>query len=391
MTRRSIVALGVTQCLNWGVLYYAFGALLIPVQRDLGVSQSVVAAAFSLGLLVSAAIAPWMGRLCDRGHGVRAMRWGAIAAALLLWAWALVPHVATLYLVWAGLGVCMAATLYEPAFAIVGRSLRDPRDRLRALSAVTVLGGLASTALLPATAFVIDRWNWRTATAVLGAVMAASAALTVALRRCEVLRTPAPAAADTNPVSSPRPRLGVVIALFSLASFSAAAFAATAVAAFAERGLTPTVAATMVGLFGVLQLPGRLILMSGLQFSASRLAIASLSAQAVGLAVIAAAPLGVIAVGVALLAIGNGVMTLVRPHLVQTTFGMSGAGERNGAIARGQHVARAFGPIAAAGLASYIGYQLTFVIMALALGGLAACWRAAINPLEPHMVEQEIL
>ena len=44
------------------------------------------------------------------------------------------PAVLTLYIVWAGIGVCMAATLYEPAFVIVGRAYDDPTRRLRALA-----------------------------------------------------------------------------------------------------------------------------------------------------------------------------------------------------------------------------------------------------------------
>ena len=37
MTSRAIVALGIGQCVNWGVLYYAFGVLLVPLERDLGI------------------------------------------------------------------------------------------------------------------------------------------------------------------------------------------------------------------------------------------------------------------------------------------------------------------------------------------------------------------
>jgi MFS family permease len=391
MTRGSIAALGVVQCLNWGVLYYAFGALLMPVQQDLGVSQPVVAGAFSLGLLISATLAPRIGRLCDAGHGLRAIRVGALVAAALLWLWALAPHVVILYVVWAGLGACMAATLYEPAFAIVGQSIRDPRARLRALSAVTVFGGLASTALLPATALLIDRWHWRASVAVLGVTMVGSAALTLIVRRSQPAGRAPILESRAQSETVHRPRLRAVAVLFSVASLSASAFAASAVAAFVERGLTPTVAATLTGLFGLLQLPGRLMLMYGPQYRAARLAIVSLSAQALGLGMIAAAPIAAIPLGVALLALGNGVLTLVRPHLVQSMFGMTEAGAHNGTIARGQQFARAIGPMAAIGLASYVGYQLTLVILAVALGTLTASLHAAIDQFESSTVEQEAL
>ena len=51
MTTRAILAIGVGQLVNWGVLYYAFGVLMLPLERDLGVARWVVAGAFSLALL----------------------------------------------------------------------------------------------------------------------------------------------------------------------------------------------------------------------------------------------------------------------------------------------------------------------------------------------------
>ena len=56
---------------------------------------------------------------------------------------------------WAALGLCMAAILYEPVFAIVGRAFADPEGRLRAIATVTVMGGLASTAFLPGTSALV--------------------------------------------------------------------------------------------------------------------------------------------------------------------------------------------------------------------------------------------
>ena len=66
----------------------------------------------------------------------------------------------------------MAAILYEPVFAIVGRAYDDPQGRLRAIATVTVTGGLASTAFLPGTAALIARFEWRGAIVALGVIMA---------------------------------------------------------------------------------------------------------------------------------------------------------------------------------------------------------------------------
>src|SRR6187401_240362 len=91
MSRQALVVLGIGQCLNWGILYYAFAVLLLPVARELGVDEWVVTGAFSLGLLVSAGCAPRIGRWADEGHGGAVLQWGGFGAAALLAFWALVP------------------------------------------------------------------------------------------------------------------------------------------------------------------------------------------------------------------------------------------------------------------------------------------------------------
>src|SRR5512134_2930530 len=116
MTPRAVAALGIGQCVNWGVLYYAFAVLVVPIGRELAVPTWVVTGAFSVALLLSGAMAPAVGRWIDEGHGAAVMRAGGIAAAALMIAWTLMPGVLALYVVWAGLGLCMAATLYEPVF-----------------------------------------------------------------------------------------------------------------------------------------------------------------------------------------------------------------------------------------------------------------------------------
>src|SRR5688500_14864475 len=91
VTARAIWAIGCGQLVNWGVLYYAFGVLLLPVEESLGAPRWLVAGAFSLGLLISAIAAPSVGRLADRGQGPAVMQAGGLIAAGLLIAWALVP------------------------------------------------------------------------------------------------------------------------------------------------------------------------------------------------------------------------------------------------------------------------------------------------------------
>lgn len=374
MTPLSVLAIGFGQLVNWGVLYYAFGVLLVPVEQSLDAPRWLVAGAFSLGLLVSAFAAPVVGRLADRGQGPAVMQAGGFIAAGLLIAWALVPTIGMTYLVWAALGLCMAAVLYEPVFAIVGRAFSDAPMRLRAIATVTVMGGLASTAFLPGTALLIDRAGWRGAVIVLAVILAATTIVVSRLSfrgltwsrehmRDAIFATPATA--------QPHETAGVnrVVGIFAMSSLVNSALSANLVAALIDRRLSPGLAATMAGLFGVMQLPGR-VLMTSRSFSPGpfRLLLVSFSLQIAGLvALIVEGRRAWLWLGVMVFACGAGLTTLARPYLVLHVYGVERAGQINGAVARGQQLARAAGPVSAAALAAAAGYSSVFAALAALL------------------------
>jgi MFS family permease len=393
----SVAALGIGQCLNWGVLYYAFAVLVLPLERELHVSTWTVTGAFSLALLVSAAAAPTIGRWADHGRGPMVMELGGVGAGIVLVGWTLFPGVLVLYLAWALLGLCMAATLYEPAFVIVGRAFDDPLRRLRALAAVTLFGGVASTVFLPGTAFLANALGWRGAVIVLAAVLLLSTGVTrvFVFRRIPVSPRsvcPPPSTAIGTGGSSHSLPFDFVVACFALASFTTAGFTANLVPALGQQGASPGSAALLGGLMGVMQLPGRALLMNGIITGApARLVAFSLTLHAVGLGAIAAAPsVWVIAAGTMTLALGAGLTTLVRPHVVQTMFAAGGGGYVNGRLARYQQLARAAGPLTIAWLGSVAGYAAVFasiagafVLMALISQGVLSGVHHATIPSEP--------
>jgi len=53
MTRRAVWTVGLGQCVSWGVVYYAFGVIVVPIEREFGAERWVVVGAFSLALLAS--------------------------------------------------------------------------------------------------------------------------------------------------------------------------------------------------------------------------------------------------------------------------------------------------------------------------------------------------
>jgi hypothetical protein len=377
MTRRAVVALGIAQCINWGVLYYAFTVLVVPVSTDLGVSPWVVTGAFSLALLVSALLSPTVGSWIDRGHGPAMMRAGGWSAAALLLLWAGVPGLASLYVVWLGLGASMAMTLYEPAFAIVARAQADPAQRLQALALVTVFGGVASTVFLPSTDVVVRTLGWRSAVVGLAIAVAVSTLLTQTLVLVELQAArpvDQPAREAPSRLDDEAGHLFAwAVLTFAFASFASAGLTANLVPALAERHVSPATTALLGSAFGAMQLPGRLLLSAGALSSApARLIVVSLVLQAAGLVgVTLASSVPWVAAGLMIFAVGAGLATLARPHFTQTCFGVERSGYLNGRLARWQQLARAAGPIAAAALAAGIGYGAVVGVFGVGFVALA--------------------
>lgn len=386
MQPRAVWAIGVGQLINWGILYFAFSVLMIPLEEAFVAPRWIVAGAFSFGLLVSAAAAPTVGRLTDRGQGPAVMRAGGLLAGALLIAWAAVPTLWMTYMIWGSLGLCMAAILYEPVFAIVGKAFADPDGRLRAIATVTVMGGLASTAFLPGTQALVLRFGWRGAVVVLGIGLAVTS-LIVSQIAFRDLAWSAQSLRDAltgheSRAVVPLHGLSRLALIFAISIVVNAAVASNLVAALIDRGLAPTLAATVAGTFGIMQLPGRL-LMTNRSFTPHPLSllIFSFAMQVVGLITLMVHGTAAMWLGVILFASGAGLTTLARPFLVLHEYGPDNAGYANGVIARSQQLARAAGPVAAAAMAGATGYGPVFATC----GGLlvAAVLVSVTSPAKP--------
>jgi len=355
---------------NWGVLYFMYSVLLVPLAQAFDEPRWLVAGAFSLGLLVSAITAPAIGRLADRGHGPAVIQAGGLCAAVLLVVWAAVPHIVTTYLVWALLGVCMSAILYEPVFAIVGRAFSDANDRMRAIATVTVMGGLASSIFLPGTAALVTWWGWRGAVMAIAGLMALA---TIVVGRiafsdhewsASTIRDSLRGNHVEGDASVELHELNRLVVVFAVSALVNSAIATNLVAALIEGGFAPTLAATVAGLFGWMQLPGRL-LMTSPRFTPSPigLVVFSFALQVAGLMALMFHSHAALVGGVLVFAAGAGLTTLARPYWVLQKYGAQHAGFANGVISRAQQLARAAGPVSAAALAESRGYGLVFALL----------------------------
>ena len=157
--RWTVARLGCAQTLAWASTYYLPAMLAVPMARDLGVATSMVFAAFSLALLVSALLGPLAGRAID-GHGGRPVLVGTnlwFAASLAGMGMAEGP--VGLFAAWALMGVAMGSGLYEAAFAtlvrLYGQGARG------AITGITLIAGFASTVGWPRSAWMELQWGWR--------------------------------------------------------------------------------------------------------------------------------------------------------------------------------------------------------------------------------------
>ena len=371
-----VAAVSVTETVTWGIIYYGFPVFLRPMEQDLGASRVAITAAFSIGLGVAALAALPVGRWIDRHGGRGLMTAGSCLATLLTFAWARVESLPALYAVWFLMGLAMAATLYEPAFAIVVSWFREGRDR--ALLIVTLVAGFASTIFMPIEAWLLTRIGWRSALTLLAVVLAV---ITIPIHALVLRRgrtTTRPAAGE-SPSAVPGMTLAeaartvvfwVLAIAFFVGNFATAAVSVHLIPYFVERGYSATVAAAVIGWMGAMQVPGRLLFVPISVWLGARWMVASVFfGQAVGLAQL---PL-ISVIGTALpfivvMGASNGMSTLSRATSLAQIFGARHYGAISGAVALGANGARAIGPVGASLLLLALGdYPSVFWAFAASL------------------------
>ena len=164
-----VAALGVAQIVSWGTLFYSIAVLGAAMRAELGVSDALLFGAFSAGLFVSGAASPAVGRWIDaRSRAAPRSRCGSCTAAFALALLAFAQGPATLIAGFLVAGAAMALTLYDPAFATL--HVMSGALYRRAVTALTLFGGFASTVFWPLALALQQGFGWRTAFGVFAAL-----------------------------------------------------------------------------------------------------------------------------------------------------------------------------------------------------------------------------
>jgi MFS family permease len=382
---RAVAVLGVRQIIAWGTIFYS-PVLTVPlIAADRGWSLSFTMAGFSLALLTAGTVSRFVGTMVDRHGGHRVMPAGSLIGAIGLLALAHADNPVAYLAVWMLLGAGIAASLYDPAFATLGRIFGTAARR--PITVLTLAGGFASTVGWPATHLLIGAVGWQGTYLVYAALLAFVCAPlhAFALPRSRAVMD-LPKSGEPGKLSGPLPARGLafvlVAAAFATYAFVPSALSAHLLAIFERSGIAPATVILIGALFGPSQVTARL-----LEFTfgghAHPLAIARFAAA---LLIVAFALLAVFGLSTAtavafsvMFGASNGLITISRGAVPLALFGSAGYGRLLGRIAGPWLVMQAAAPLVLAFAAEHASDRaalaLTAVFALIALACFAAIRR----------------
>jgi predicted MFS family arabinose efflux permease len=366
-----VLQLGVTQVISWGILYYAFGVMAPQIGADLHLSPAWLYGAFSWAVLVAGLAALPVGALIDRHGGSRVMAAGSLVAAAGLCVLARSDGAGSYYLAWSIIGLGMAMSLYEAAFATLNRSLREASRS--AISNVTLLGGLASTVFWPLTAWLLGRLDWRGiclvfALALLAVCLPLHAMLDDGNGRAALASHKMKEKDFSLAQSVAHPVFWLLAGVFAMHAFIFSALSVHLIPLIRKFGQPEQLVVGLAAFIGPMQVLGRLI---------ERMLAGHVTPQVVGVFTVGGLPAalavlylaGTSAGGVilfcALYGMSNGVLTILRGTLPQAIFGHTHYGAIAGALAAPSLIAKSAAPLLMALLLTDTDYHFL-------LGGLLA-------------------
>lgn len=336
-------------------------------------------------VLVSGLAGLALGRALDRFGARVLMSLGSMLSGLSLLALSRVHTLVSFDLLWTiGLGIGTALTYYPVSFTVVANWF--DRRRAAALSLLTFLGALASPIAYPLAGWSIAALGWRETLVVLAGIQLLIA---LPLHAIVIRRHPedlglhpdgAKAAGDWTPQSGVKfaraarsAPFWVVTGALSLAYFASTVILLEHIAYLISRGYAPTLVASIVGLLGIVYLPGRWligILSARVETSTLLAAAFVLEAAGVGLLMTARDVTAVVAY-VALFGLGYGATAPLRGAIVAERFGR----RDYGTIFAGQNaivaVASALGPLVVGRMIDVSGYGNAFLACIAAFAAAA--------------------
>ena len=338
--------------LTWGTLWYSAALLLPLLAQARGWSITLVMSGISVGLLAGGFASPKIGKAIDKFGGHYVMAAGSLLGATGLAALPFATHPALYFVIWIGLGVAMAANLYDPAFATLTRIFGA--DARKQITLLTLMGGFASTVSWPSTHLLLGITDWRGTYFIYAAIMALVVAPLHAFAVPRI-KAKAPAPVEGAKVPAVLASKGLVFFLvacaFATFMFAQSGMLTHMLLIYERMGVGRGTAVFIGALFGPAQVFARICELAVARHThplhVARFAAALLIAAfgvfaAFGISAVTAA------IFVLLFGAANGLMTIARGTLPLALFGPKGYGHLVGRLAAPALAVQAAAPIAMA-------------------------------------------
>ncbi len=353
-----ISALGVMQIFTWGSSYYLLAVLAGPIAADTGWPLPWIFGALSAGLLVAGFASPWIGARIGHSGGRAVLAGGCALLALGL---AIIGLAGTLPVFiggWLVMGLGMGASLYDAAFATLGRIYGVAARP--AITQLTLWGGFASTICWPISAYLVAHLGWRETCLVYAGLHLFGCVPMLLLALPRAPRAPV-AAGGTAPVPalalshSEHLCVWLFSALLAICGMITATVSIHLLSLLQAQGLTLAAAVSLGVLIGPSQVAARILEMAGRgRHHPLWTLAASVLAMAGGLALLATG-WGLQGAALMLYAAGSGLYSIARGTLPLALFGPARYAHLMGRLARPNLLAQALAPSIAAFFAARYG------------------------------------
>lgn len=385
--RLTVAALGLTQIIGYGTLYYSFTALAASMAKDFSWSPEWVFAAFSISLLVGGLAAPLAGTWIDRHGAGKVMALGSIGAAMALIACALAPNPILFAIGLMAIELASTFVLYNAAFALLVQI--NPTNAQRSITYLTLIAGFASTIFWPLTSALHATFSWQQIYLVFAAIHV-GVCFPIHFWLASLSKTPKTVQTGTAmikhavegslPAHRRQSAFVLMVSGIALISFIDAAILIHMLPMLTVLGLGS--ASVPIGtLFGPAQVASRLFsMLSGDRIQPLGLALISALLVPVSICVlllsgswIAGALVFAVVFG-----LGAGLASIIQGTLPLALFGSHGYGQRVGKATAIRLIATSGAPFAFAFVMQHLGVQISLVIFAI-LGLVAAAAFTAID------------
>lgn len=376
----TISALGLTQIIGYGTLYYSFSILAPGMAEDLGVTSEQVFGVFSVSLFVGGLSAPVIGRQMDKVGAATVLTVGSLLSALTLALCAWSPSVAVFALAIVLMEISSGMVQYQAAFAALVES--DPRTAPRSITYLTLIGGFASTIFWPISTALMEYLSWREIYLMFAAL---NLFVCMPLHFWMMRKGKAAIASGTIrerervigaiPPEARRGAMVVVSSAFAILGFTLASILAHMVPMLGNLGLG-TAAVVIGSLFGPAQVLSRLInMIFGTRLSPPVLAVISAALMVTGIVILGVSGSwlpGAVAFAICL-GLGSGINSIAQGSLPLYLFGSDGYGAITGKMAAARLALGAAAPVVFAMAMEQLGIGLSlFGTAALGTVGMAA-------------------